>query len=612
MYIKTFAIENYKSFRLSGDRHLSDGFNVIVGQNNAGKTALAEALSMGFGSHPHRSLATKPTPESQLAGNSRVTISIALEREELTDLLVDHFQQVYVKIPDGSVPQSYVKQFTDQYFAAQSHEIRATSEGGAILAASLSWYDVPYLSDRNNRILNFQMDREERRPIYVNEGNSVHNHLLAFQLAERLKSRIYRFKAERTIPDASPFGDGVVLRADAVNLANALHDLQTRNTARFARFNRLVHTVLPDVRQVLAPPEGNQLRIQVWSVDPDSERADLAVPLSESGSGIGQVLAVLYLVVTSDHPRTIIIDEPQSYLHPGAIRKLFDVLRAESRHSHQYIITTHSPTVITAAEPRTALMVRKVEAESQIETIDVQQTQQLRDALADVGARLADVFGADSVLWVEGRTEEECFPRILTRVANRPLLGTSVLGLVNTGDLQGRHADTVVDIYQRLSGGGGLLPPAIGFVFDREDRTPQELEDLERRLRGQVHFLPRRTFENYLLNPRAIAALASNIDDFTPAGVPTTAEQIQSWIDANGWNRKYVSLEGGRASERWLRQAHGARILADIFSELSECRVQYLKVEYGKWLTDWLITNSPEDLTELAEFLSDLLPTNAI
>ena len=53
---------------------------------------------------------------------------------------------------------------------------------------------------------------------------------------------------------------------------------------------------------------------------------------------------------------------------------------------------------------------------------------------------------------------------------------------------------------------------------------------------------------------------------------------------------------------------HGARILADIFSELSENRVEYLKVEYGVWLTDWLIANSLEDLTELTEFLSNLLP----
>ena len=29
-----------------------------------------------------------------------------------------------------------------------------------------------------------------------------------------------------------------------------------------------------------------------------------------------------------------------------------------------------------------------------------------------VGARLSDVFGMDNIIWVEGETDEECFPMI--------------------------------------------------------------------------------------------------------------------------------------------------------------------------------------------------------
>jgi len=53
------------------------------------------------------------------------------------------------------------------------------------------------------------------------------------------------------------------------------------------------------------------------------------VPLSESGTGVGQVLAILYVVFTSEYPRTIVIDEPQSFLHPGAVRKLFEARRVQ-------------------------------------------------------------------------------------------------------------------------------------------------------------------------------------------------------------------------------------------------------------------------------------------
>ncbi len=60
MYLSSFRIENYKSFRTTDVISLTPGFNVIVGQNNAGKTALVEALSLTGGNVPHRSLIALP------------------------------------------------------------------------------------------------------------------------------------------------------------------------------------------------------------------------------------------------------------------------------------------------------------------------------------------------------------------------------------------------------------------------------------------------------------------------------------------------------------------------------------------------------------------------
>jgi predicted ATPase len=81
------------------------------------------------------------------------------------------------------------------------------------------------------------------------------------------------------------------------------------------------------------------------------------MPLSECGTGIGQVLAMLYVVLTAEVPRTIIIDEPQSFLHPGAIRKLLDILKGYPQH--QFIVSTHSSVVATASNPKTLLLLRK-------------------------------------------------------------------------------------------------------------------------------------------------------------------------------------------------------------------------------------------------------------
>jgi hypothetical protein len=194
------------------------------------------------------------------------------------------------------------------------------------------------------------------------------------------------------------------------------------------------------------------VRASLWNIDPDTQREDLAVPLSESGTGVGQVLAILYVVFTSEYPRTIVIDEPQSFLHPGAVRKLFEILKGYPQH--QYVITTHSPNAVTAADPRALFLVRKEGEECVVDQLDVSMARDQTRFLREVGASLSDVFGADNVLWVEGATEEECFPLILSKVAERQLLGTKIVGVLSTDDLGGQALPRRVSNLQELERGG--------------------------------------------------------------------------------------------------------------------------------------------------------------
>jgi hypothetical protein len=390
-----------------------------------------------------------------------------------------------------------------------------------------------------------------------------------------------------------------------------LNLLQSGNVSRFRRFCSAVNRVFPHIRQITVPPTGNSTaQIYVWSVDPDSERDDLAIPLAESGTGIGQVLAILYVVLTSDEPRTIIIDEPQSFLHPGAVRKLMGILQQFPQH--QYVITTHSPSVVTAAGPDQLLLVRRGAAESEIGVLDPRQTSQVQTLLSEVGARLADVFGADNILWVEGQTEELCFPLVVRKLLNRPLFGTEILAILSTGDLESRHARSSLEIYRRLSQGRGLLPPAIGFILDREQRSDKEMRDLSRMSGERTYFTPRRMYENYLLRPAAVAAVISGIEDFRES--PVLEAEITQWIDHHRWEQKYFGFQvqsTDRTDEFWMQEVHGAKVLKDLFEELSEHRVSFEKTRHSLALTEWLLEHSPADLQDIAQLLASALdPTN--
>lgn len=405
----------------------------------------------------------------------------------------------------------------------------------------------------------------------------------------------------------SSFGSDAALHADASNLPQVLHVLQSTNPARFQRYNGLVKRVFPQVEWISVRPVGStQVEILVWPVDPKTERADLAVPLSESGTGISQVLAMLYVLVTAETPRTLIIDEPNSFLHPGAVRVLVEILREHPQH--QYIISTHSPEMIAASNPSTVHILRRTQGTTQVESVDTQQARDLRTLLLEVGSRLSDVFGAESVLWVEGPTEQLCFPLIVQQLLRRPLAGVSIVGVLHTGDFDAKkETRSVFRIYERLTQqGNALLPPAIAFIFDRELRPQKEREDLERESKSRVRFLGRRTYENYLLHTGAIAAVLNESPPFTEAA--TTRERVQEWLDAHIHEAKYY---GKAKTQDYPQDIDAPKLLNDLFLELSENRLSYNKVEHSLALTEWLLAHTPEELKELAELLDKVLPQPA-
>jgi len=194
----------------------------------------------------------------------------------------------------------------------------------------------------------------------------------------------------------------------------------------------------------------------------------------------------------------------------------------------------------------------------------------------------------------------------------QPLGGTAILGVTDTGSFDGKHSEKVLAIYRRLSTGQTLLPPAVGFIFDREKRSETEIENLSRQ---GVSFLSRRLYENYLLNPQAIAHIMSNTEGFVVN--EDTVERIKAWLDGDRWNDKRyfeqpVAREH-RTPEGWLRFVHGAHILADIFTEFSEARVNYEndKAKYGEMLTEWVLKNSPNELAEILELIVNTISTQS-
>lgn len=608
MLITSFKIENYKSFLSSDEVHLLPGFNVIIGENNSGKTSFLEALSLNFESKPYKDIKTVPYPGAILYTPSSITVSFTLSQQEIRDITVDKAPQFMVPVTNAFSEDVTRKHFSDWF--SNNRTITFTYQPNNYVAAYLE--GLNYEPD-NISGLEFSANRHEVLPRFIQRYGNIKwqaNGNLPIILANALKERIYAFRAERFHVGQCEFGDRNNLLPDASNLPEVLNYLQ--GLSQFNSFNLLVQQVFPQIARIsIRPIENKRLKIFILSSS-GSQRDDLAVPLQDSGTGIGQVLAILYVVFTASHPRVIIIDEPQSFLHPGAIRRLFDILKQYPQH--QYIVSSHSPIVITATDPQKILLIRKRNSESAIEIIDKAKKEQLEIVLREVGVKLSDFFGSDSVLWVEGDTEELCFPLIFSQIIKQPLLGTVILGVLAPGDFEGKHSKTIFNIYSKLSKGQGLLPPAIGFIFDREKRDDTQRDGLIRQSKVDnnnkqtVFFTSRRMYENYLLNPAAIAAVISSSEG---ASETINVEAIQGWLEEHRWSKTYfkqerLPREDQRTNEWWCEKVHGARLLQDLFEQFLIGNT-YDKKEHGLAITKWIIKNSPEDLNEIVDLLKQVL-----
>src|SRR5262249_48291647 len=159
---------------------------------------------------------------------------------------------------------------------------------------------------------------------------------------------------------------------------------------------------------------------------------------------------------------------------------------------------THSPEVVVASDPEQLFMLSLTHERTEAKKICRNDIQEMRFMLEDLGSRFSDVFGTDGVIWVEGPTERECFPRLLIAAGKELPPGWIIAQLRATGHLEGRHAKAYAEIYKNLSSAGSVLPTFIAISLDGDKEHDAKLTILEDVFGKVIRFLPRSTYENYL------------------------------------------------------------------------------------------------------------------
>ncbi len=568
MYIASIKIKSYKSFHESDEIIFNEGINLIVGVNNSGKTALLEALSLKIKDNPYRNNRDNPT-------NIKTTYHIS------KDKIKEQIQKgnfFIMPFPDGSADPIF-----DMFYLALDSYLEVTS----ISTAKNSNIGFIYKDLKNSKFIHSNNNHNQCLKIsdFVNERHTSNAGIersraipTPEKMIEDFIGKFFFFNSERMNLHTCNVGRSRILLSDARNLPEVINSIASSEYT-YKKYLSLVRRVLPDVKYISSElEEGNgKFTIKIRTCESTEEDEELRFPLSDCGTGVGQILAILYVLTTSKEPSVIIIDEPNSFLHPSATKELIKIFKENPQH--QYFISTHSPEVFAEVKPKSYTELSYENGQTIAKTKEFGEIGNTYQALG-----ISPFF--DFALWVEGETEELAFPYILDN-PNIQIHKFSVSDVI-TSKSSKREIDRLIEIYENVlkAKSGEPVISKMKIVVDGEHLTSKNIEDYERRPDKLVNFLPRKMFENYLLDAEAIANVLSMDLDFE-----VSTKDIANLLDES---RKNKNLQ------QWLTEVHGSKLLAEIFSKYS---CEFKKTTHSVELTKLLVSKTSKDILELKKTL---------
>ena len=599
MRIRSIELTNIGIFESAKAEFARDAA-VIVGKNNSGKTSLLKAASLQWQpAAPRLSSVLRLTRPNREAFVQSITLELEIDAIDI--------ETSARQLGTAPVPMVPGVDSTSLWQAVEQGRVR--------LLRQERWKGMG-----SHTISVRQAGRPDEQKVMVFEWHN--SSLLARgirnpdsgameRLVGGLAVDLFRFDADRSrasekvvrpMPRIDPRGDELVT---AFNHLHAEQQLQ---------FLSIVQRVLPEIARLKSEPtQEGRVQLRMWFGSDYDER--LGFNLAEVGYGTANVLALLFAATMDPGRRIILIDEPATYLHPGAVRELMAVLAEHPRH--QYIFATHSFSGLERF-PLASFSLCNRAVGSEVATIancppnDASTTRRL---LADVGASLTDVFAAEKIIWVEGPSDVEALKEAMKALPTPPPRGLTLLPLIDTGSLEGKLGDLVAEVYRSLSTSAALIPPSIHFALDPEKRPEAALADLRKRLSTVktgdapapgLSVYPAKMLENLFLDPAVVADALNEMARTARASplVPCDAAAIDAL-----WNAAKPDTEADRTAEpdRWCKEVHGAKVLDLTFAHFYGPTLTYRKKHHAATFARAALRHNSPGGRQLRDFAASLL-----
>lgn len=138
---------------------------------------------------------------------------------------------------------------------------------------------------------------------------------------------------------------GRSLSPDGHNAASILREIERAAPGDLARVSELLSATLPYSLRIRPVPLGSKLALEFGQGIEGGET--LAFDASLMSDGTLRTLGLILAVFQRPHPSVLVLEEPESTLHPGALGVILDLIRMASQ-TMQVVVTTHSPELLEA------------------------------------------------------------------------------------------------------------------------------------------------------------------------------------------------------------------------------------------------------------------------
>lgn len=408
-------VRNFRSLKLA--RLLLDDLTVLIGENNAGKTSLLEALNLAIGQGRRGNLAEDiylAADELQAPKDRAAIVDLLIRPTDETGKILDNFplKSPWLALWGNGINQDEA----DNDFAGLRATVRWSATKGE--------YEI-----KKKFLTNWIADPKDMESAKINEKASVlpsHIEPLALYLLDakrdiqnELQSRTSfwgKLVSNLGLPD-----DKVKeLEASLSALNNEIVEGSEVLAHVQEHLDQLYKTIPCEQGSVSITPLSRNLRDFNKGLDINFRTAGSQLfPLSRHGMGTRSLAAVLAFRAYTTWRQTreknealhsmLGLEEPESHLHPQAQRALFNQLK---EIPGQKIVSTHSPYVVSQTEISKIRHFKKHGAETIITQLDTTglSAEDLRKIDRMVMNTRGDLLYARGVILFEGETEEQALP----------------------------------------------------------------------------------------------------------------------------------------------------------------------------------------------------------